>query len=79
MGTGVVLTSNLPCIHLHVPPTPHVGDILDFIATLPPQQQVEAHAEIAAIEADALQNMQVRTAGCMSQRTSLCPWRPCPF
>lgn len=62
---------------LHVPPTPHEGDILDFIVTLPPQQQVEAHAEIAAIEADALQNMQVRTAGCMSQRTSLCPWLPC--
>jgi len=35
------------------------GDILDFIATLTPQQQTAAHAEIAAIEADALQNMQV--------------------
>ena len=35
------------------------GDILDFIQTLSPQQQEAAHAEIAAIEAKALQDMQV--------------------
>lgn len=35
------------------------GDILAIIASWPPAQQAAAHAEIAAVEADALQRMQL--------------------
>ena len=42
------------------PSRPHpAGDILDVIASWPPEQQQAAHAAIAEVEAQALRDMQL--------------------